>query len=195
MKDKDNHDDFEAQIKLAQERFNLELDYLRYISPEEMLWLLDHCPFLQVVNPNAVSEDTKAVEIIRAESGWPIHDYGDAISSSPGPLIFGGGFFRISSDEDDEGGGIVNPGKGTLIKQSFDTAFTIAEMAARRGWLTINIIDGHPRMERALWIRAEQLGLTVEGFEPDERDEKVRDLIEKSDAEIEQIRKEIQPKP
>lgn len=196
MNDEENNDpSLEDNIQEVADKFHIDIDWARAITTEEILYLINHCPFLQMINPDADDEDAHDVRITTANSGWPIHDYGDAISSSPGPLLYGGGFFRYSTDDDDdEGGGIVNPGKGTIIKQAFDTATQMIDMARKRGWKMVQFIDGHPLMERAAWIRAEQLKIRVEGFVPTEDDQKVRALVERSGADIEVIKQRIQPK-
>ena len=112
-----------------------------------------------------------------------MHDYGDAICCSPGHFIIGGGYFRISledeEDEDEEGGeggGVVNPGKGTIYKQAFDTAFEMVKLANVHGWEGITIVDGHPLMLRAAWIASTALeGLVIAGFHPTDYDQKVRE--------------------
>ena len=189
----DTDPDIEKKIQEASEKLNVDIDWARSISVEEILYLLDHCPFLQIVDTKAALEDQK-LELVEADSGWVIHNYGDAISSSPGGLLYGGGYFRIlfGDEEDDEGGsGIVNPGKGTIVKQAFDTAVQMVVMAHQKGWSGIQIVDGHPLMQRAAWIKASQLNMTVEDFTPDQHDLAVRDRVELSENEFEVLRKEI----
>ena len=66
------------------------------------------------------------MEVIKAEStNWNIIDYGDAMGASPGYYVFSSGYFRMSKEDgedDEEGGSMVNPGKGTIINQAFLTA-------------------------------------------------------------------------
>lgn len=184
-----NPEDIENLIQDASQKLKLDIDWMRKLTPQDVLYLIDHCPFLQMINPDATGEG-ESVKLILADSGWMIHDYGDAMSSSPGELLFAGGDFRIrladeKEDEGGEGGSILNPGKGTFRKQAFDTATQMAEMAANRNWAAIRFVDGHPLMQRAAWIRAEQLGLKVIGFTPDKYDKIVRDRIQLSPNELE----------
>lgn len=189
-----NSQNIEQLLTDASEKLKVNINWLRNISPQEILYLLDRCPFLQMVNPE-VSLEEQQLELLMADSGWTIHLYGDAMSSSPGELLFGGGDYRIflSEEEDEEGGGgsILNPGKGTIRKQAFDTAMQMAEFAYQLGWGAIQIIDGHPIMGRAAWIRAEQLGLTVSGFTPTKRDIEIRNRIELSPSAIDALLKTI----
>lgn len=190
-----NKEDLQNLVENASKKLNVDIDWVRSITAEEIIWLLDHCPFLQVVNSSATFED-KPVKFIEARSGWTIHDYGDALSSSPGKFLLGGGNFKIILKEDDEGGEggsgrILNPGKGTLRNQAYVTAMQMAEIAFQRKWRGMRIVDGHPMMERAAWIRAEELGVKVEGFKPSESDRKVRDRVRMSAAELDELRRTI----
>jgi len=179
-------DELQQQIEQAADKLKIEPDFLRQITPEEIEYLLDRCPFLQIVGPETL-ETPGAVKIIRASSGWDIHDYGDAMSSSPGSLLFGGGDFRIylSEIEANEGGSLINPGKGTLVNQAFMTAREMIEIANSRGWSIVTIVDGHRIMKRAAWIQAEILGLVIDGFEPTEEDKRIRELFMESKESFE----------
>lgn len=193
MSDEDDFEgeDIEKHIHEASKKLNVDIDVLREISPEEIQYLLDRCPFLQIVGPT-MEFDPDEVRIVQSESGWDIQDYGDAISSSPGRLLFGGGNFRVSfDDEDDEGGSggeIINPGKGTVRNQTIVTASDMILMAQERGWENITIVDGHPRMKRAAWIKATECGISVDGFEPTVEDERVRALVFQSAGEFKSIK-------
>jgi len=182
---------FEQLAKDASEKLGVDIDVMREITPEEILYLLDHCPFLQIVNLE-VGLGNEEVSLVKADSGWVIHDYGDALSSSPGRLLFGGGYI-LSGDEDEEGGGgsgLVE-GKGTVHKQAFDTAMQMVEIAHRHGWPGFHTIDGHPMMMRAAWIMAGKLGLQVTGFEPSVHDEQVRERFDLSETEIEALKQKV----
>ena len=120
------------------------------VTNDDLLYLAKRWQFLQVVESAGSKQPLDTPEMIEAQSGWTIHHYGDAMATSPGRLIFGGGYFRISTgDDDDEGGGIVNPGKGTIFKQGFDTAAEMVRLAQEWGWGGMLIVDGHQDMMRA----------------------------------------------
>ncbi len=112
------------------------------------------------------------------------------MSSSPGPLILGGGYFRVRFDDDDDEGGSggVNPGCGTLINQVFLTATDMVDMALEEGWKSMHVVDCHRLMGRALWIRGEQKNMIITGFEPDENDHRIKGLLEVSFDEF-QVRR------
>lgn len=196
MSEKENENDFEQAIQDASEKLHVDIDILREITPEEIRYLLDHCPFLQIVGPDMALEK-QPVKLVQSESGWDIHDYGDAMSSSPGRFLFGGGNFRIYlKGEEDEGGGgdIINPGKGTVVNQAWVTANEMIAMAAERGWRFLTIVDGHPIMKRAAWIKAIELGITVDGFEPTIDDERIRERVTESGEEFKARQDALRPK-
>ena len=122
-----------------------------------------------------------------------IHNYGDAMSSSPGHLLFGGGDYRINleEDEDDEGSGVVNPGKGTIWKQAFDTAAEMVSLAKESGWSAVNIVDGHPMMKWAAWMQAADEHLGVDGYTPTEKDLLRRERVKRSEIDDEKLRQGI----
>lgn len=176
-------------------KLKIDPDVARKITPEEIHYLLDHCPFLQMVDTHASYEPVQEeVRIVTAESSnWDVHDYGDALCSSPGKFIFGGGFYHLSDDDDDDAGGsgIVNPGKGTVYNQAFQTACEMVKMAVAHGWGGLRIVDGHPMMIRAAWIKASQQGLAVDGYEPTAYDHSVRERIALSSTEFEVLRQQV----
>jgi hypothetical protein len=165
----------DKNIEDAAKKFNLDVNYLRSISPQEILYLVDHCPFLQIVCADPKMPGHSA-EILTATTGWKIHFYGDAMSSSPGHLLF-----------NSDGGG-----KGTLTKQAWDTATEMVEIAKNHGWSSINLADAHPLMARALWISAEKMNIPLTGFTPTEHDKQVRKQLALSPNDFEVLIKEIQ---
>lgn len=170
--------------------FNIDIDFLRGISAEEIRYLVDRCPFVQIVCPDE-NLAPQEVEILKAKTDWPIHFYGDAMSSSPGPLIFNTMHKKKDYEGDFEQSG---GGKGTLIKQAWDTAEQMVEIAKKHGWTSIHIADGHPLMMRAIWIHAEKLALPLTGFTPNEHDKQVRRQLALSPNDLELLKKAIQPK-
>ncbi len=49
--------------------------------------------------------------------------------------------------------------KGQLIKQTYDTMYDMVELAMKRGWAGIEIVDGTPIMKWAAWAIAKEKGL------------------------------------
>lgn len=194
MTDKNTPDNLDQIMQDAAKKLDLDIDILRSVSAKELLYLIDHCPFLQITDTAMKSISDEPVKIITAESGWDIHDYGDAMSSSPGRFLFGGGDYRILSKEDEEGGeggSVLNAGKGTIYKQAFDTAVQMVEVALQNGWQGVHVVDGHPNMIRAAWITADRLGMVLEGHEPTQEDIVVRDRLNLTEGDLEILRKEI----
>ena len=182
LQNDENNPDASKEIEASLKKLNVEdVDILRSLTPEEILYLLDHCPFLQMI---ALGDQlpSEAPEFITARSGWVIHNYGDAMSSSPGKLLFAGGDFRtLLNDEDD--GGATNSGKGTLVKQAFDTAAEMIEIAKKLGWAGAQLIDGHPLMMWAAWMKASDEHFGIEGYQPTEKDQKKRERVKRSEIE------------
>ena len=186
MADQPPDDNFEKELEAAADKLNVEIDYLRTIKPEELLYLLDHCPFLQIVNTVISEKEQPDFELVKApNSGWDIHVYPDAMSSSPGRLLFGG--YRWGDDEDDEDGG----GFGTIYNQAFVTGMDMINLAQSLGWAGVQLVDGHPRMIRGAWIQAANNQFPFEGFEPTIQDLKVQQRVLTSPAEMETIRQKL----
>ncbi|AAO91248.1 CBU_1754 family Dot/Icm T4SS effector [Coxiella burnetii] len=184
------------EIEEALKKLHLDdVDWARALSPHEILYLLDRCPFLQIVSTNEI-EAFSETKFITAQSGWTIHHYGEAMSSSPGPLLFQGGDYRILGDDDEgddgEGGTIVNPGKGTIVKQAFTTAAEMIALAQKSGWRGVRIIDGHPLMQWAAWMQATDDAFHLEGYEPDEKARKKRERVKRSEVE-DQLKINVKP--
>ena len=148
------------------------------VNPSDILYLAERWQFLQVVESGGNKPALETPELITAKSGWTIINYGDAMATSPGKFLFGGGYFRIfGDDDDDEGGGIVNPKKGTIFKQAFDSAAEMIQLAKEFGWDGVQIVDGHPNMQRAAWVEACRIGVRLDGYKADIEAEKTRRRI------------------
>lgn len=146
------------------------VDWDRRVSAGDVLYLLDQWPFLQIMKADSSFsvEDSQLASILPAPSGWQIHDYGDALSSSPGDQRFGPltKKRRTQDKEEDEGGS----GVGTLVNQAVITAFEMIKLAHARGWNTIELMDGHPLMAWAAWMQAMELEIEIKGFSPTAKD-------------------------
>ncbi len=103
------------------------------------------------------------------------------MSSSPGQLLFAGGDFRLLlEDEDGSDGGIINPGKGTLVKQAFDTAAEMIRLAQQFQWRGVEIVDGHPLMQWAAWMQTEDDAYPMTGFNPTDKGSTKRERVKRS---------------
>ncbi len=156
-----------------------DLDYLREYR----------YPFLQMISSEPEFPDEITPEFYQAPSGWVIHDYGAALSSSPGKNLFGPGYpAHLDEKEDgDEGEGglgeIDLTGKGTIVKQIFDTAQAMMALAQQKNWPGVDIIAGTELMKWAAWMAAEDRGIKLDGFEPTEKDKQRRERIKRSLSE------------
>lgn len=154
------------------------------VRESDILYLAERWPFLQVVESGGHAEALPEPQILTAKSGWNILNFGDAMATSPGKWIFRGGYFQWTENQDDDGdGGIVNPGKGTIHKQAFDSACEVIQLAKEFGWRGVEIIDGHPNMQRAAWVEACRIGVRLDGYQPDMAAEKQRRRIVSSSVD------------
>lgn len=170
----------DAEWQKTLKRLGLANIDITEVRPSDILYLADQWQFLQVVESGGTQKPLEKPQLIEAKSGWTIINYGDAMATSPGKWIFRGGYFQWTENPDDEdegGGGIVNPKKGTIIKQAFDSAAEIIQLAKELGWNGVQIVDGHPFMQRAAWVEACRIGMRLDGYTPDVEAEKTRRRI------------------
>ena len=167
----------------------------RPVTQEDIQYLLDHYPYLQILNDRADFSEPIEPQFVRGESGWLIHDYFDALAASPGEFLFSHADFFNENDEGGEGdGGGSNLGKGTIINQAFLTARQMVQIAMQHGWMVLRIVAGHPVMTWAAWMTADDAGLTVVGYEPTEEDQKKRERVHREGMDLEKLRSKIRPK-
>lgn len=173
----------EAEWQKTLHRLGLDAADIANVRTTDILYLADNWQFLQVVEISGTRETLPTPECIIAKSGWTIINYGDAMATSPGKWIFRGGYFQWTenmdeADDDGSGGrGIVNPKHGTIHKQAFDSAAEIIQLAQQFGWQGVQIVDGHPNMQRAAWVEACRIGVRLDGYIPDMQAEKQRRRI------------------
>lgn len=181
-----------------------EADIFRPITHRDIDYLCNKYPFLQMINAEAKFEGEIIPKFITSQSGWTIHDYGDAMSASPGEFLFGGGDYKAfleailkgeikeeeGGEEGGEGGAMVNPGKGTIIKQMFDTSIEMVKIAIEK-WTGIEIIDGTYLMKWAAWLAAKEKDYTLEGFDPEEEDIKKYERVTKHKLTIQQLEEKL----
>jgi hypothetical protein len=158
------------------------VDISRPYTHQDIVYLLNQHPFIQIISAQADFTKDNEIKITKSVSGWNILDYGDALCSSAGEFMFGGNddksfIKRILDGEKNDGNQVddtkitINPGKGTIIKQTYDTVQEIIDIAISKGWPGIEFIDGSPLMASLLWQLCEEKGLTLEGYTPEEKEE------------------------
>ncbi len=173
------------EVKNADTDWQKTLSRLGLIEPDitqvrdsDILYLAKQWQFLQIVELSGERPHLEKPELIEAKSGWTIINYNDAMATSPGKYIFRGGYYQWTDNADDEGdGGIVNPKHGTIVKQAFDSAIEMIQLAKEWGWAGVMIVDGHPDMQRALWVEGCRIGIRVDGYQADMQAEKQRRRI------------------
>lgn len=151
------------------------IDWSRPITAKDLEYLYDRYPFLQLLSIDPNFEAGVEPKFITLSSNWVAHDYGDALTSSPGEFLYGG--YADENEEDGVEGGSANPGKGTIVKQAVDTAAEMVSIAIEKGWPGIDIIDGHELMKWAAWNEAQNHEIVVNGYEPDETAHKRRERV------------------
>ncbi|MGB6976424.1 MAG: hypothetical protein WBE18_03095 [Gammaproteobacteria bacterium] len=153
----------------------------RPVTHKDVEFLVNQYPFLQLISTNPEMANVMNPKFITALSGWVIHDYGIALSSSPGNYLLGGYaplYAKISEDE--EGGGSargLEPGKGTVVNQTVVTAAQMIALAIEKGWPGVEIVDGTYLMKLAAWMAAEDREYKLTGFEAKEKDKAKRERI------------------
>lgn len=149
-----------------------QVDWKRHVSPSDVLYLLDQCPFLQIMDTGLqIASELPPLQLITAKSGWKIHDYGNAMSSSPGELLYGDPRLRPTRlDEDEAKGGEGGGGVGTIVNQAVMTAIEMVEIAQQHGWENVQLVDGHPLMAWAAWMQTLETGMEMEGYTPTAKD-------------------------
>lgn len=179
----ENENEIEWQKTLK--RLGIDDPDVSEVRPSDIVWLAKQWQFLQVVESGGHQKPLEKPQLIEAKSGWTIIHYGDAMATSPGKWIFRGGYFQFTenmNDEDDDddgssGRGIINGKHGTIVKQAFDSAAEIIQLAKELEWSGVQIVDGHPDMQRAAWVEACRIGVKLDGYVPDVGAEKVRRRI------------------
>jgi len=166
----------------------------RDISPSDIEYLRSRCPFIQILNIDATFEHYTSVHFIRAKSGWTIQDLDDGLCTSVGSFMFGGTDNPLIEDPENKDPDLleefINAGKGTVIKQAFDTAHEMVEMIKHRWKGGIEIIAGSDLMKWALWVAAEENKLKLIGFEPTEEHKQRRTRLNRLEAQ-----RALTPKP
>ena len=160
--------------------------YARPSTHDDVEYLCDNVyPFLQLVNTAASFGTTVTLNLLTATTGWIIHDYGDAISTSAPHDIP----VKKSEDEKGDGGkeGGEGGGSGTMSLQQIITAAEIIELIKQKGWPAVELIAGSKKMQRFLWIAAQEKNIKVNGFSPTQEDEKCLARIKARKAAIAKI--------
>ena len=167
--------------------FSVKEAFSRGFSYSDVLYLLDQCPYLQIIDGVGKAKPWDEMRIDQSASGWLIHNYGDALTSSPGRLIFGigAGLGSLSEDEDEGGsGGVSLSTVGTVVNQSYITVRDMIALAIAQGWGHVKLVDGHPRLFRYAWVEAMSQGIAIEGFKPTDQDRQFQERIQSSSVEL-----------
>jgi hypothetical protein len=168
----------DAEWRQTLSRLGLMEPDVTQVRNTDILYLAKQWPFLQLLESSGVREHLEKPELLEAKSGWTIINYGDAMATSPGKYIFRGGYYQWTTNAEDEGdGGIVNPHRGTIVKQAFDSVVEMIGLAQEQGWAGVMIVDGHPDMQRAAWVEGCRVGMRIDGYTPDIEAEKQRRRI------------------
>lgn len=172
-----------ADIKnLAKELWGKRAEHLpifgfdpnREITAEELAYLQQQRSYAQILNPAAMGEYTE-INIIRIKSGWIVLDYGNAMTTSPGELIFTDAQYMRGENGNLER---ICTGLGTRIKQIIDTAAEMVTIAKEKeGWEQIQIISGEELMSWAIWKAGQDLEVEILGYTPSKEEMKKYERI------------------
>ncbi len=191
-----------SEIQAQASKLGIKIEHLLALpmTHEDILYLLEQCPYLQIVNTGP-GEMNSHPNFIKAQSGWTIFDYGNAMTVSPGasflaetiedPLFLRGLGTRSSAngeDVDDETG---SGGFGTIVKQCVDTSAEMIYIAIQRGWQGVSIVEGHRRMQWAAWVMAGDHEFDLQGFTATDAEVEKRKRLRRTRAEIDQLSNEI----
>lgn len=158
------------------------VDVTRPVSGREVEYLIGRYPFLRIFDARAdfsKIEELPSPDLVKADSGWIMQDYGFYICSSLGEWLYGDYSWGLGEEEGGEGAAGLFPGRGTLVKQEFDTAAEMVALGKTHGWEVLYILEGNSVMGWAAWVIAEELGLKVEGYEPSREDQERRDRLKR----------------
>jgi hypothetical protein len=140
----------------------IEAEPLSMINKRSIAYLRERYPYVQVISVNAKFEEAVIPKFKRATSGWIIHDYGQAMSSSPGRYLYGPGNPEVAWRESEDG-----EGSGTLTRQTVDTAKAMIALAIEKGWPGMEIIAGSDLMQWAIYLAALDKNYPLTGYSPD----------------------------
>lgn len=135
------------------------------VTPEDIAFLANRNAYIQMINSQAVLSGMLAPVLIDTPNGWTIHDYGQAMSVSPGESLL------------EESTTYKGKGTGTVVNQAFAVAKEMVALAIEKGWAGIEIIAGVRLMEWSIWMAAEDKGFEVFGFEPNQQEKEKRARI------------------
>lgn len=143
-----------------------ELKLKDEITQQELANILQKYAFVQIFNPEALG-DNSDIRFIRSRSGWLILNYGNAMSTSPGEMLYYHGTYTT-----DEEGSLqrICSGLGTNTMQIINTAADMVRIAKEEKWPSIHIVGGHPLATWGIWKSAMDLDMAITGYTPDEED-------------------------
>lgn len=126
------------------------------ISKEWIDYLQKIYAYLEIGQVEGSEE--KPVTLIKIEkSGWTLHDYGNRFAVSSGDYAHG-------LRESDKTGDNPNPGYGTIVAQSWNTAQKVVELAKQRWPEQANLIGATPFMQFAAGYFAWLLNYEIAGL-------------------------------
>lgn len=158
------------------------------VNHADILYLLHLYPFVQMISSKPVWEETIIPHFRKAPSGWLMHDYGQALSCSPGKYLFGPGNPEINEEDSDSGSA-----GGTVVKQTVITAEAMVIWAMEKGWPGLEIIAGTDLMKWAIWMAGQDHNFLVLGFEPKPQEKEKLERIRRFRAENPEINKGLEP--
>lgn len=158
---------------------------LDFLDKAVLAYLRELYPYLQMISIDAKFEDAVIPKFTKSPSGWVIHDYGQAMSSSPGKYLYGPGNPELE-EEDGRGG----TGSGTLVRQTVETARAMVELAIDKGWPGIEIVSGTQLMQWAIYMESEERNYPLAGYSPDRQGQQKLERVKRIRREQGQLPQE-----
>jgi|GEM_PF-1984550 len=171
----DEIDEGKLAFEKTLEALGLPVNWKRPITPEDIAYLYERRPFIQLTTADGV-EAYDEPKISYSKADWVIINYGDALCCSPGFRLFNYAGLPHRSEEygdDDDDGKPV----GTIKGQTFLTAGELVALAKAQGWENIHVIDGLPAMIWAVWIHASRSDMVLSNYNPTKMDEEMRERL------------------
>lgn len=173
----DNEDLDEGKLAFEKtlEALGLPVNWKRPITPEDIAYLYERRPFIQLTTADGV-EAYDEPKISYSKADWIIINYGDALCCSPGFRLFNYAGLPHRSEEYGDIDGDDKP-VGTIKGQTFLTAGELVALAKKQGWENIHVIDGLPAMIWAVWIHASKNDMVLSNYNPTKMDEEMRERL------------------
>lgn len=173
-----------------EERLELPVQLWSPITHEDVEYVCNYFyPFLRLANVSGNAGGSSLnPSFILLPNNWVVYDYINSLCTAV-PHFYRKDIHGVSQEKQEKitETGDETGGEGTIVKQQFDAAFEIMNIAKERGWTAVQIIDGTQLIKFYAWIAAQELGISLEGFMPTDAERKRYLVI---DQEVKRVAEE-----